>query len=272
VFGERILEYPAGRSPAFTVAGGHGTGSKANQLSDPLGVAVDAHGDVYVAEWGNQRVQEWTPGAAYGITILDGRVAPADQPFSVVGVAVDGRGDVLIADEAYGRVREWTPGATRGITVAGGNGVGAAANQLRVPDGVAVDSHGGVFVSELVNRRVQKVTLPATPIPTELSTTTLGYYTTTSDDQAPPVRVGHQVVLVATIRPLTGDRPPTGMVDFSDGPVDLGAVAIQSNDATAYGILFTTLAPGTHTIIARYLGDGTYLPSESPLTVTASAG
>lgn len=44
----------------LTSAGGNGLGSALNQLSYPFGLAVDASGNVYVADSGNNRVQKWS--------------------------------------------------------------------------------------------------------------------------------------------------------------------------------------------------------------------
>ena len=69
---------------------------------------------------------------------------------------MDLSGNVYVADTYNHRIQKWTPGATSGITVAGGNGQGAAANQLDNPYGVYVDDSGNVYVADTENHRVQK--------------------------------------------------------------------------------------------------------------------
>ena len=54
------------------------------------------------------------------------------------------------------RVQKWVPGATSGITVAGGNGAGAAANQLNKPHGIFVDTSGNLYIADSKNHRIQK--------------------------------------------------------------------------------------------------------------------
>jgi len=141
----------------LTVAGGNGAGSAANQLALPLNVAVDADGNVYVADASNDRVQKWAPGASSGVTVAGGNGAgsAANQLENPQAVAVDADGNVYVADGNNNRVQEWAPGASSGVTVAGGNGAGSAANQLFGPWFLAVDADGNVYVTD-GNNRVQE--------------------------------------------------------------------------------------------------------------------
>ena len=71
----RVLEFPAGStagSNGIVVAGGNGAGTNANQLLGPIGVFVDAAGNIYVADAGDFRVQKWAPGASSGTTVAGG--------------------------------------------------------------------------------------------------------------------------------------------------------------------------------------------------------
>ena len=127
-----------------TVAGGNGEGSAANQLIEPLGVAVDGDGNLYVADGGNNRVQKFASGCTStcpGVTVVSGG--------GPTGVAVDAGGNVYVADGGNDRVQKCVPSATVWTcsTLAGGNGVGSAANQLS-PVAVAVDLDGNVYVAD----------------------------------------------------------------------------------------------------------------------------
>ena len=53
-------------------------------------------------------------------------------------------------------MQKWTLGATSGTTVAGGNGKGAAANQLNFPKNVIVIALGNIYISDTYNQRRQK--------------------------------------------------------------------------------------------------------------------
>jgi hypothetical protein len=108
-------------------------------FNSPRGVAVDAAGDVFVADSGNNVVKEVLPG---GTTLTLG-----SGFFHPVGVAVDGAGDVFVADFGNDAVKEVRPGGT---TLTLGSG-------FFHPVGVAVDGAGDVFVADSDNNAVKEV-------------------------------------------------------------------------------------------------------------------
>jgi len=144
---------------ATTVAGGHGSGSAANQLNDPDGLWVDGAGNVYVADYNNSRVQKWAPGATAG-TIVAGSTTYGNQANELDGPAniyMDASGNLYIVDDDNDRVQKWASGATTGTTVAGGGSMGGPAlDQLNFPDDVFLDASGNVYVSDGANERIIK--------------------------------------------------------------------------------------------------------------------
>ena len=100
-------------------------------LSQPAGVAVDAAGDVFIANFGNNRVVELPAGGGAQTTVGSGYREPT-------GVAVDGAGDVFIVD-GNGRVLKVPAGGGAETTVGSG---------LNAPGGVAVDGAGDVFIAD----------------------------------------------------------------------------------------------------------------------------
>ncbi len=150
--------------------GGAATGA---QLSNPNGVAVDAAGDVYIADTNNNRVRKVDlsgnistlagTGACCN-NLGDGGPAASAQLFNPRGVAVDSSGSVYIADSNENRIRKVDPTGTI-ATVAGGNlsgyaGDGGAATSAALggPQGVALDSGGNLYISEYQNGRIRRVT------------------------------------------------------------------------------------------------------------------
>jgi sugar lactone lactonase YvrE len=116
----------------------HTVGSGLNQ---PVGVAVDRGGDVFIADYNNNRVVKVPAGGGAQTTVGSGLLGP-------IGVAVDGAGDVFIADTENSRVVEVPAGGGAQTTVGTG---------LILPDGVAVDGAGDVFIADSENSRVVEV-------------------------------------------------------------------------------------------------------------------
>ena len=180
---------------AYTVAGGGhnglGDGGPATfAVVSPDGVAVDAAGNLVIADSGNGRIrvvavktgtfygQAMTAGDIYtvagGGTSGLGDGGPATQAeLSADSVAVDAAGNVVIADGSNGRIRVvalktgtfYHRAMTAGdiYTVAGGgtSGLGdggpATSAQLGSPSGVAVDTAGNLVIADPGNNRVRVV-------------------------------------------------------------------------------------------------------------------
>ncbi|HEY1801077.1 MAG TPA: hypothetical protein VGG46_09105, partial [Terriglobales bacterium] len=114
----------------------------ATGLNYPTGVAVDGAGDVYIADYGNNRVVEVTPDGTQTTVPATGLNIPT-------GVAVDSVGDVYIADTNNNRVVEVTPGGAQTTVPATG---------LNNPTGVAGDGAGDVYIADTLSNRVVEVT------------------------------------------------------------------------------------------------------------------
>ena len=118
------------------------------------GIAVDSHGNLYVADAGAAQVDEveaGTGGAAAGTVSSGSTVVAVGSGFmKPTGVAVDAMGDVYVADAGAGKVYEieaGTGGAAAG-TVNAGSTVALLGSGFTKPSGVVVDGHGDVFVAD----------------------------------------------------------------------------------------------------------------------------
>jgi gliding motility-associated-like protein len=162
VSNEAIVSTLAGDG-SFGISNGTGTDA---QFANPYGVAVDATGNVYVADSDNHRIRKITPAGE--VTTLAGSTAgfadgtgTAAQFSNPRGVAVDATGTVYVADTENNRIRKITPAGEvttlAGSTLGYANGIGAAA-QFNVPRGVAVDAAGTVYVADERNHRIRKIT------------------------------------------------------------------------------------------------------------------
>ena len=137
------------------IADGQGTAAIFNK---PSGVAVDSSGNVYVADTNNHIIRKISSGGA--VSTFAGIAAGFSFPSSV---AVDSNGNVYVADNENHLIRKisssglvTTLAGTIGITGAN-DGLGPAASFF-FPYGIAVDSAGNVYVADLGNKLIRKIT------------------------------------------------------------------------------------------------------------------
>ena len=167
---------------------GDGGPATAASLDRPPGVALDAAGNLYIADYWNNRIRKVAPGgtittvAGNGVGGYSGDGGPATAASLAypAGVVVDAAGNLYIADHDNARIRKVTPGGT--ITTVAGNGVHgysgdggpATAASLSYPKGVAVDAAGNLYIADMYNYRIRKVT-PAGVITTAAGNGVQGY-------------------------------------------------------------------------------------------------
>ena len=143
---------------------GDGGPATSAQLSHPGGVAVDSAGNLYIADTVNNRVRKVSNGVI--TTLAGGGTNPGDGPAASAflanpgAVTVDSSGNLYIAD-GRSRIREVSNGMI--ITVAGNgrNGFsgdnGPATGAEFIPEGVAVDAAGNLYIADIYNSRIRKV-------------------------------------------------------------------------------------------------------------------
>ncbi len=150
----------------------NGTGTAAS-FRYPFGIAVDASGNVYVADRSNHSIRKITTARVVstfagtgniGVTNGTGTDASFNEP---AGIAIDTSGNLIIADRQNHRIRKISP--TRVVTTIAGSGLTGEGNgsflngdlatsRFSIPTAVAVDRAGNIFVAEEHNRRVRKIT------------------------------------------------------------------------------------------------------------------
>ncbi len=152
------------------------------QLSEPTGLAVDAAGNLYIADTGNSRIRKVTASSGNITSISTGSFILS----SPKGVAVDLAGNVYIADTNDSRIlKVATVGSiTVTTTVAGtdtgawgysGDGGPATSALLNHPGGVAVDAAGNIYIADTDNQRIRRVSAATGTITTVAGTKFSGY-------------------------------------------------------------------------------------------------
>ena len=164
-----ITTFAGNGSSGFSGDGGPAVSASIN---NPIAVAADGAGNVYIADLANQRIRKVdtsgiiTTFAGNGSLGASGDHGPATSATlsGPSGVAVDSAGNVYIADTSNDLIRKVD---TNGIitTVAGGaplpgfsgDGGPAVGAGLFLPYGVAVDFAGNIYIADVANVRIRKV-------------------------------------------------------------------------------------------------------------------
>ncbi len=106
-------------------------------LSAPMDVAVDAPGNIYIADTGHNAVEEWVTANQQLVTLVgSGLNAPAS-------VAVDPFGNVYVADTGNGLIKEYIA-ATKQLNILPVTG-------LTSPAGIALDAQGNLYIADKAN-------------------------------------------------------------------------------------------------------------------------
>ncbi|HSY77592.1 MAG TPA: PKD domain-containing protein, partial [Bacteroidia bacterium] len=143
-------------------------------------VMLDKSGNIYIADYSNNRVRKITASTGIISTIAgsgsccgnpgvfsgDSGQATAATLYQPYSLAIDDSGNVYIADESNNRIRKITVSTGIITTVAGdsngrgysGDGGLAIHAELASPSGVALDDSGNIYIADEINNRIRKVT------------------------------------------------------------------------------------------------------------------
>ncbi len=163
----RGLDLLSGNVDGAGYADGNGTAARFNNVG---GMAIDSHGNIFVADHDNSVIRMITPAGVVSTFAGTGGMGgeadgngPAARFGSPFGIAVDSHDNLFVADRYGQTIRKITP-AGDVTTVAGapyagsyldGNGTAARFN---TPDGIAVDSQDNLYVVDRYNHVVRFIT------------------------------------------------------------------------------------------------------------------
>ncbi len=130
--------------------GTSGTGN--GQFAHPAGIALDAKGDLWVADENNNRVEEFNEKGEY-LTKF-GATGTGNGQFSrPTDIAIDSKGDLWVTDAGNNRVEEFNEkGEYRAKFGTSGSGNG----QFSGPESIAIDAKGNIWVADTYHGRIQE--------------------------------------------------------------------------------------------------------------------
>ena len=305
----RVREVAAATGVITTIAGtgaagfsGDGGLATAARLDLPTALAVDAAGNVYVADTDNHRVRRIATATGVMTTVAgngvegfagDNGMATAASIDSPNGLAVDGAGNLYLADTHNGRVRQVSAATGLISTVAGvgyvggdvqafsGDGGAAKTAGLALPRGLTIDAAGNLYVADSANHRIRRISSLGT------ITTVAGQGTQAfAGDGAP-------AVVASLDTPRSVAISPAGLVTLADtgnqrvrqidalpapgpdihtisglGTTPPGTLSLSGPSVSIYGSGTVTATLSTTTLA---IGDDTFLDTSGGTVVTLGA-
>jgi uncharacterized protein (TIGR03437 family) len=240
-----------------SVSSGDGGPATAAGMVLPIRCAVDASGNLYIADQGGFRIRKVdvsgtiTTYAGTGVQGFSGDGGPATQAElnNPTWVTADGSGNLYVADQYNQRIRVINSSGTittiagNGNNAYGGDGAAATSASLSYPGGIVVDSAGSIYIADSGNARIRKVS--GGIITTVAGNGTAGY----AGDGGPALQAEFNNPFSLT-SDTSGDlyvgdlfnnrvRESTSLTATSGSPI-----VTESQTAGSFGA-FSTVAPGS---------------------------
>jgi len=158
---------------AGTVAGGHADGKgTAAGFNIPRGIAMDGNGNLYVADFDNNEIRKVVVSTGVVTTLAGSIIAGSadgtgtEARFNYpVGVTIDASGNLYVGDENNNEIRKIVISTgvvttLAGSTIAGATDGARTAARFDYPSGITIDENGNLYVADMSNNEIRKVTSP----------------------------------------------------------------------------------------------------------------
>jgi len=155
-----------------------GQATSATGLNDPTHVIADLEGNIWISDWGNNRVLQYKPPFSSGMaaSLVLGQTSFTANTHSATAsglssqheIAFDKSGNLWVADSYNSRVLEFTPPFSNGMTASsvlgqpgfGTNNCTVTASGLCYPTSLTFDADGNLWVVDCNNNRVLEYNSP----------------------------------------------------------------------------------------------------------------
>jgi DNA-binding beta-propeller fold protein YncE len=124
----RVIKCNSKNKTTFVLDGINSTKRNSSEkLQYPYGLFVDNQKNVYITEWGKNRIQKFKKGATSGVPVAwstdRGRSGKINELYAPVDIIVDKHGFMYIADMNNHRILRWKMGDKEGKVIFGSNGM-----------------------------------------------------------------------------------------------------------------------------------------------------
>ena len=140
------------------IAGTGCSGSASHMLNGPNGIFVTESLDLYLADWGNDRIQLFRSGELNGATVAGNGSTETIELYHPISIILDADGYLFILDGGNSRIVGSGPYGFRCLVGCSGSG-NEVPDQLNWPEGMSFDAEGNIFVADTYNDRIQKFML-----------------------------------------------------------------------------------------------------------------